>query len=52
MTSWEILQLRQELADAAEGRRFLLQGGDCAENLERLRQLTHILPIDSKYCCR
>jgi len=32
VTSWEILQLKQELADAAEGRRFLLQGGDCAEN--------------------
>ena len=32
VTSWEIMQLRQELADAAEGRRFLLQGGDCAEN--------------------
>ena len=32
VTSWEILQLKQEIADAAEGRRFLLQGGDCAEN--------------------
>lgn len=32
VTSWEILQLKQELADASEGRRFLLQGGDCAEN--------------------
>jgi len=32
VTSWEILQIKQELADAAEGRRFLLQGGDCAEN--------------------
>jgi len=32
VTSWEILQLKQELRDAAEGRRFLLQGGDCAEN--------------------
>jgi 3-deoxy-7-phosphoheptulonate synthase len=32
VTSWEILQLRQELAEAAEGKRFLLQGGDCAEN--------------------
>ena len=30
VTSWEILQLKQELADASEGRRFLLQGGDCA----------------------
>ena len=32
VTSWEILQLKQELADAADGKRFLLQGGDCAEN--------------------
>ncbi len=34
VTSWEILALRQLLADAAEGRRFLLQGGDCAETFE------------------
>ncbi|WP_245979230.1 class II 3-deoxy-7-phosphoheptulonate synthase [Solilutibacter pythonis] len=32
VTSWEILALRQQLADAQEGRRFLLQGGDCCEN--------------------
>lgn len=32
VTSWEILALKQQLADAAAGRRFLLQGGDCAEN--------------------
>ena len=32
VTSWEILALRGLLADAAEGRRFLLQGGDCAES--------------------
>jgi 3-deoxy-7-phosphoheptulonate synthase len=31
VTSWEILSLREELAQAAEGKRFLLQGGDCAE---------------------
>src|SRR5690606_13493061 len=31
VTSWEILALRRQLADAQEGRRFLLQGGDCAE---------------------
>src|SRR5215470_158001 len=31
VTSWEILQLREQLAEAAEGRRFVLQGGDCAE---------------------
>ncbi len=31
VTSWEIERLRGQLADAAEGRRFVLQGGDCAE---------------------
>ena len=31
VTSWEILALKQQLAEAQEGRRFLLQGGDCAE---------------------
>ncbi len=29
--SWEIVQLRQQLAEAAAGARFVLQGGDCAE---------------------
>jgi 3-deoxy-7-phosphoheptulonate synthase len=33
VTSWEILALRQQLAEAAAGRRFVLQGGDCAERL-------------------
>ena len=32
VTSWEILSLKKQLADAQEGRRFLLQGGDCAES--------------------
>ena len=32
VTSWEILALKQQIADAQEGRRFLLQGGECAEN--------------------
>ncbi len=32
VTSWEIEQLTSELADAADGRKFLLQGGDCAES--------------------
>jgi 3-deoxy-7-phosphoheptulonate synthase len=31
VTSWEVLQLRAQLAEAAEGKRFVLQGGDCAE---------------------
>ena len=32
VTSWEIFALKQQLAEAQEGKRFLLQGGDCAEN--------------------
>lgn len=31
VTSWEVLELKRQLAEAQEGRRFLLQGGDCAE---------------------
>lgn len=34
VTSWEIENLKQQLAEAAEGRAFLLQGGDCSESLE------------------
>ena len=34
VTSWEILNLRRQLAEAEEGRRFMLQGGDCAESFE------------------
>ncbi len=32
VTSREILGLRQQLAEAEEGKRFLLQGGDCCED--------------------
>ena len=32
VTSWEILALRKQVAEAQEGKRFLLQGGDCAES--------------------
>jgi 3-deoxy-7-phosphoheptulonate synthase len=31
ITSWEIVLLRQQLAEAAAGNRFVLQAGDCAE---------------------
>jgi 3-deoxy-7-phosphoheptulonate synthase len=31
VTSWEIMLLRRQLAEAAAGRRFVLQAGDCAE---------------------
>ena len=34
VTSWEILSLKQQLAEAQDGRRFLLQGGDCAESFD------------------
>lgn len=34
VTSWEIVALRGLLADATEGKRFLLQGGDCAESFD------------------
>lgn len=33
VTSWEVEKLKQLVADAQEGKRFLLQGGDCAETL-------------------
>ncbi len=32
VTSWEILALRDQIADAQAGKRFVLQGGDCAES--------------------
>ena len=32
VTSWEILSLREQIAEAQEGKRFVLQGGDCAES--------------------
>lgn len=34
VTPWEADELRAQLADAAEGRRFLLEGGDCAERFD------------------
>jgi 3-deoxy-7-phosphoheptulonate synthase len=34
VTSWEILALKRLIAEAAEGRRFVLQGGDCAESFD------------------
>ena len=33
VTTWEVDELRRQLAEAALGKRFLLQGGDCAESL-------------------
>lgn len=34
VTSWEVLALKQQLAEAQQGKRFLLQGGDCAETFQ------------------
>ncbi len=34
VTSWEIENLKQQIALAAEGKAFLLQGGDCSERIE------------------
>ncbi|MFL6197262.1 MAG: class II 3-deoxy-7-phosphoheptulonate synthase [Thermoanaerobaculia bacterium] len=34
VTSWEIERLKSQLAEAARGERFLLQGGDCAESFD------------------
>lgn len=35
VTSWEVERLKEQLAEAAEGRRFLLQGGACAERFDQ-----------------
>jgi 3-deoxy-7-phosphoheptulonate synthase len=32
VVSWEVESLRRQIAEAQKGRRFLLQGGDCAES--------------------
>ncbi|HEX7840598.1 MAG TPA: 3-deoxy-7-phosphoheptulonate synthase class II [Kofleriaceae bacterium] len=37
VTSWEIEQLRGEIARAARGEAFVLQGGDCAESFDDCR---------------
>jgi len=37
VTSWEILNLKQQLAEAQAGKRFILQGGDCAELFDECR---------------
>jgi 3-deoxy-7-phosphoheptulonate synthase len=34
VVSWEVEKLREELAAAQRGEQFLLQAGDCAENLD------------------
>ncbi len=34
VTSWEVESLKSQLAEGAQGKRFLLQGGDCAEQFD------------------
>lgn len=34
VTSWEVENLKAQLAEAVRGERFLLQGGDCSESFE------------------
>jgi len=34
VTSWEVEGLKGQIAEAARGERFLLQGGDCAESFD------------------
>jgi 3-deoxy-7-phosphoheptulonate synthase len=34
VTSWEVEALKSQLAEAARGERFLLQGGDCSESFD------------------
>lgn len=47
VTSWEIERLKGFLAEAQEGKRFVLQGGDCAETLDdcRPQSITNKLKI-------
>ena len=47
VTSWEVEKLKSQLAEAAQGRQFLLQGGDCAEQFDECTadQITNKLKI-------
>ena len=60
VTSWEVEELKGQLAEAAAGKRFLLQGGDCSESfddcdpsiiankLKILLQMSLVLVVGSK----
>ena len=37
VTSWEVIALKNQLAEAQDGKRFVLQGGDCAESFDDCR---------------
>jgi 3-deoxy-7-phosphoheptulonate synthase len=47
VTSWEIVRLRQQLAEAAAGKRFVLQAGDCAERFATCtpNRITNMLKV-------
>jgi 3-deoxy-7-phosphoheptulonate synthase len=47
VTSWEIVLLRQQLAEAAAGTRFVLQAGDCAERFAACtpNRITNMLKV-------
>src|SRR5690242_97107 len=40
VTSWEVHALKTQLAEAARGQRFLMQGGDCAESFDHCDSAT------------
>ncbi|MCC6809338.1 MAG: 3-deoxy-7-phosphoheptulonate synthase [Deltaproteobacteria bacterium] len=37
VTGWEVEALKRQIAEAQDGKRFLLQGGDCAESFQECR---------------
>jgi 3-deoxy-7-phosphoheptulonate synthase len=47
VTSWEIVNLRQQLAEASAGKRFVLQAGDCAERFANCtpNRITNMLKV-------
>lgn len=47
VTSWEVLALKRQIAEAAKGNAFLLQGGDCAETFENVSspQIVNLLKV-------
>jgi 3-deoxy-7-phosphoheptulonate synthase len=47
VTSWEIVRLREQLAEAAAGQRFVLQAGDCAEQFATCtpNRITNMLKV-------
>lgn len=47
VTSWEVEALKKQIAEAARGNAFLLQGGDCAETFENVSspQIVNLLKV-------